>query len=380
MTNEVKPASLPFYLRGAGFLLFLALLVALLYCGRPILVPVVTALLFAFLVMPIVRKLESWQLPAWLASLAGVLTVILCVIAMVLFFSWQFSHFLEDMPTMEQAMETKKKSIFRYIESHYDISRREQAQWWDQKTTEMLNAGASGLMGFFTATWALFATMVLIPIFMFFLLLYRQKFKRFIELLNPDRSDEMLEIMRKISRVSQQYIRGMFIVIIILTVLNAIGFLLIGLKYAILLAFMAALLNIIPYIGVLIGSLIPVAVALVTKDSVIYAFAAFGICSFVQFLENNFITPKIVGSSVNLNPLASILALLGGALLWGVPGMVLGIPLLGMFKVVCDHVARLRPLGFVLGEETEYKPFRFKRVRIPGLKKPASTKKEPTGL
>ncbi len=153
-----------------------------------------------------------------------------------------------------------------------------------------------------------------------------------------------------------------------------------GAGFLLFLALLVALLNIIPYIGVLIGSLIPVAVALVTKDSVIYAFAAFGICSFVQFLENNFITPKIVGSSVNLNPLASILALLGGALLWGVPGMVLGIPLLGMFKVVCDHVARLRPLGFVLGEETEYKPFRFKRVRIPGLKKPASTEKEPTGL
>jgi predicted PurR-regulated permease PerM len=159
-----------------------------------------------------------------------------------------------------------------------------------------------------------------------------------------------LEVVGKISKITQHYLSGLLIDIAILSVLNSTGFLLLGLDYAILLGVLAAVLNIIPYIGVMVGSLFPVAIALLTKDSVMVAAGALAVCVVVQFVDNNFITPKVVGSSVNLNPLATLLILIAGGLVWGVAGMMLFIPLLGMLKVVFDNVEKLKPYGYLIGE------------------------------
>ena len=113
------------------------------------------------------------------------------------------------------------------------------------------------------------------------------------------------------------------------------------------------MLTIIPYVGTLIGGLLPLTVALLTKDSWVYPVAVMGIVGLSQFLEGNFITPKVVGSSVSLNPLASILALVAGGMLWGIAGMILAIPLMGMIKVVCDTVPGLEPYGYLIGESSE---------------------------
>ncbi len=350
----------PFYIKGAYFLLFIGLIVAALMAGRPLLVPLVAAMLFAFLMLPITQKVESWNMPTWLASFAGVISLLLIGIGLCFFLSWQIMSFAEDMPAMQQAIDEKTKAVNKYIVSHYGISRREQSQWVQQKMDQAMNEGAGSLMKVFSTTGGVIATLVLIPIFMFFMLLYRQKFKLYLEMANPSQHDQLVEIFRKISGISQKYIRGMFFEIAILTVLSSIGFMLLGLKYSILLALIVAVLNIVPYVGVLVGSLVPVAIALVTKDSGMYALGALGVCIFVQFLDNNFIAPKVVGSSVNLNPFASIIVLLVGALVWELPGMILSMPIAGMFKVVCDNVPPLKSLGFMMGEDETLKhPFKL---------------------
>ncbi len=367
--DTTNPARPPFYIRGAYLLLFVALVLAFLYLGKRLGVLIVASLLFSFLALPFCKKLESWQAPRSMAAGISVIALMTIIVGLVCFISYEIMSFMADFPTLKASIQEKVRVINSYVESNYSISRREQTLWVQEKTSDWLNSGASTLLAFFTATGSFIATFVLIPITMFFMLQYRDKFKKFLELTSPERHEHTLEVSRKISRVSQMYIRGLFIDILILTVLNGIGFLLLGLKYALLLALIAAVLNIIPYVGVLIGSLIPVAVALVTKDSISYALGAFAVCSIVQFLDNNFITPKVVGSAVNLNPLASILALVAGAMIWGVIGMVLSIPLAGMFKVVCDNVEQLRPLGYMMGEEKEFKPFNFNKFKISRRKK-----------
>jgi predicted PurR-regulated permease PerM len=118
---------------------------------------------------------------------------------------------------------------------------------------------------------------------------------------------------------------------------------------------LAAMLNIIPYIGVLIGSILPILMAFLTKDAISYPLAVLGICLFVQFLDNNFITPYVVGSSVSINPLTATVALIASALVWGIPGMILCMPLTGMAKVVCDNIESMKPYGFLLGEEVNFR-------------------------
>ncbi|HQW87895.1 MAG TPA: AI-2E family transporter, partial [Flavobacteriales bacterium] len=193
-----------------------------------------------------------------------------------------------------------------------------------------------------------------IPFFVFLLLMMKDKFREFLSHWSEDRETDAVAIVRRISALSRSYLRGVLLVMLILGTLNSIGFLALGLPYAVVMGFLLALLNLIPYIGVLLGSLLPIVVALITKDSIGYAIGALAVCLISQFLDNNFITPKVVGGSVSLNPLASMLALIAAGMLWGVVGMVVAIPLAGMVKLVCDSVPGLRPYGYLLGEETAY--------------------------
>jgi predicted PurR-regulated permease PerM len=209
-------------------------------------------------------------------------------------------------------------------------------------------------LGFFSATTSFLASFVLIPLYIFFLALYRDKFKEFICLIINDKNEHVLMIVKKVSVVSQKYLIGIFLDVLILSILNSSGFLIIGLPHAILFGILASVLNIIPYIGVMIGSALPILMALLTKDSISYAIAAGGVCAVVQFFDNNIINPYVVGSSVSLNPLTATIVFMASSLIWGVSGMVLCLPLTGMAKVVCDHVESLRPYGYLLGEETNF--------------------------
>jgi predicted PurR-regulated permease PerM len=92
---------------------------------------------------------------------------------------------------------------------------------------------------------------------------------------------------------------------------------------------------------------------LLTKDSIWYAVGVAGAFTVVQFLEGNFITPNIVGSKVSVNPLAAIIALILGGMLWGPAGMILSIPFTAILKVILDNIEPLEPFGFLLGEPPE---------------------------
>lgn len=349
--------------RAVHIMLFLGLLATVLYLGKSLLIPLFAAILFSFLVLPVVQKVTKYRFPNWLSSLIGVLVLLFSGILLCLFLSWQAASFIQDAPAMQKSVNQKKREVFNYLEKQYDIDNRKQKIWFEAKTDEIWNSASEHTMEIFSTTGAVVVTFLLIPIFMYFMLFYRHKFKKFLEFYDKKEPGRLIEIFRKISCVSQGYVSGMAIVILILTGLNTIGFLVIGLKYALLLGFIVAILNIIPYVGVLIGSLIPIAISLATKDSVVSAFAVLGVCVFTQFLENNFITPKIVGSSVNLNPLASIIALLIGGIIWGLPGMIMAIPIAGIFKVVSDNVEKLKPFGYLIGEEGDASFLHLKKLR-----------------
>lgn len=156
--------------------------------------------------------------------------------------------------------------------------------------------------------------------------------------------------MLRIQSVVQNYIVGLATVIAIIGILNSIGLFALGIKYALFFGLFGALLNVVPYVGVLLGGLLPTVYALITKDSVWYPIGVIGIYWIVQILEANFITPNIVGSKVSLNPFAAIVAILVGEQVWGIAGMILAIPLLAICKVIFDIIEPLKPIGFVLGE------------------------------
>jgi len=335
-------------------LLAVILTVTILYFGKNLIILSLISALFAFLLLPLARRIESWGMPRW--SGAAIATVLLVLVVLGSFFliGWQLSRFGKDLPALQAAFTDKGMLVLAWIEQNVNIDQREQVKWFNDHISSIASYGGKTLLMVFTSTGSLLASIVPIPIFVFLLLLLKDKFRIFFKQVSEKSNGLALDVMVRISKLSRKYIRGVLIVLVILGVLNSIGFLLLGLKYAILLGFLAGFLNIIPYIGVMIGSLFPIILALITKDSVMYAVGALAVCVFTQFLENNLITPKVVGSSVSINPLASIFALLGFGMLWGVVGMVVALPLTGMLKIVCDSIPGLNPYGYLLGEDIEY--------------------------
>jgi predicted PurR-regulated permease PerM len=192
----------------------------------------------------------------------------------------------------------------------------------------------------------------LIPLYMFFFLLYRRFFQIFIYKVfsKSGNHSKVKQVLAKLYDVQQNYLIGLLTVMLIVGVLNSVGLLLLGIDYAIFFGFLASFLLLIPYIGIIIGSLIPALLALVTKDSVWYSVGVIAIFAFVQFLEGNLITPKITGSKVSMNSFIAILSIIMFSMLWGTIGMILALPVTASLKVIFDSSARLRPYGFLIGE------------------------------
>ena len=333
--------------------IFLAVL-TILIMGKDLLLPLMIAIFFTFLLYPISRKFESFKIPRALSIIVSILFSIIIFGGLIYFFINQLNSFSEDLPQLKNQIAIKGSRVLEWIELRTNISQENQILWLKEKAVNSAKSSPEMLMGIFTSTGSFIASLALIPFYIFFLTYFREKYKRFIILVAEENNKQTIEIIKKISLVSRRYLKGIFLDVLILSVLGSIGYLILGIEHAILFAVIAAMLNIIPYIGVLIGSLLPVIMALITKDDIGYAFGAIGVAVAVQMIDNNFISPYVVGSSVSINPLTAIIALIIGALVWGTAGMILSIPLTGMLKVVFDNIDSLKPYGYLIGEEVNY--------------------------
>lgn len=361
----------PLYLKVTIILFLLLMIFHILSVGRAILIPVSIGILVTFLLMPVSRKLQQKGVPAIPAIILSILLMIIVAGGLIFFLSSQMMSFSEELPMLREKITDKFGILQQFVSDRFHISEKRQVEWIREQLINTLQSSGQLFSNIFSATGSFLAAATLIPIYIFFFTYYRHKFIEFMKHLTPpDKHTWMIDIMHRTSMVSQKYLVGLLIDISILSVLNSIGFLILGINHAILLGVIAGILNIIPYIGVLIGSIFPISMALLTNDNVWVAVGALGVCVFVQFLDNNFITPKVVGSAVSINPLATMIALLIGGYMWGVAGMMLFIPYLGMLKVILDNVEPMRPFGFLIGEEQKLKPKRKSFFTIGQTKPP----------
>lgn len=345
----------PFYVKATVKLLLLGLVIAFLILAENILIPFTIAVFFTFLLMPVSQKFEQWRLPKVLAILLSIVMAFAVFGALLYFLYAQVLSFVNDWPVLLKTLSVKWENIQQFVSETFHISRIEQQAWITTKIKENASTGGIMVLGIFSATTSFLASFTLIPIYIFFLTLYKDKIKEFIRLIaKEDKNEHALMVVKKVSRVSQKYLVGLFFDIIILSVINSTGFLIMGLPHAILFGVLASMLNIIPYIGVMIGSILPITMAFLTKDAFGYTLGVAAVCFITQFLDNNFITPNVVGGSVSINPLSATIALIASALIWGIPGMILSLPLTGMVKVLCDNVEPLKPYGYLLGEEVKF--------------------------
>lgn len=332
------------------YLLFAILVVMVLHFGRTFLTPIVFAAMLAMLMAPLCRKLDSLGLHRALSSLACVLVLVLVIAGVGAIVAAQFSAFAEDIEMITQKGKQMVRQVQGYIDSRFGISPQKQDTVVKEQTTGAGKSAGIYVTRFLGGLTSAVAGMVLTFVFTFLLLFSKEKYEIFFLKVYRDKdANEVKKIVGKISHVAQQYLTGRAMSITIIATLYAIGLSLVGIKNAILLACIAALLTVVPYVGTVLGGLLPVMMALVTEDSMQPALLAVLVIFVIQTLDNYFIEPHVVGGEVNLSALTSILSIIAGGMLWGVAGMILFLPLAGIVKIICDHVESLQPIGYLIG-------------------------------
>jgi len=312
--------------------------------GKPIFMPLVLAAFLAVIVNPLVTRLESWKFPRILA----ILTIMIIGLMFVPLFGFilykQGVAIAEDLPTITEKFVNWYQGFILFFDQRFGINAAEQAEYLQQALEKLFSSSGSLIQGTMSATANMLAYFALMPVYIFLMILYKERFSKFlIALHKPDERDQVDDTIGKVEGVVQNYVAGLALVVIIVSTLNVTGLLILGIPYAIFFGILAALLAVIPYLGVLIGSIPPVLIAFLMTDSLFYPIAVIILFIIVQTLEGNVITPKVIGDKVSVNPLAAIVALVAGGFLWGAIGMILAIPLLGVAKVVVKTMKGGRP-------------------------------------
>lgn len=335
-------------------LIFAFLLFGALYVAADLLIPLSFSILLAMLMLPIETWLEKKGLNRSFAIIICLLLIFVILASIIFILSYQVVGFAENFSQMKDVFLRKVDLIQHFIENKLDISSEKQISILKQRVASLSDSADEFAKGFVLATTGTLTTIALVFVYIFFFMYYREKFRNFIfKIISIDGHPKAKVILEETSHITQQYLSGVLIVIAILSVLNSVGLMIVGVENAIFFGCLAAILNIVPYVGVLIGSLFPIIFTLLTKDSMGPVFGVAGVLAFNQFIENNFLTPNIVGSKVKINPLAAVIALVVGGFMWGVAGMILFIPFLGIVKIIFDKIEPLKPYGYLIGDDEE---------------------------
>lgn len=321
----------------------------LLIIGKQIFIPIVLAILFAFLAYPLAAWLERHSIPRILANFMVLLLTITIVVGISIGLSFLTKSFISDIPTMRTNITGNIEQSYGWIEQSFNISTQEQRAWVQEHISIESIVNENILRNIFATTTSTFITIALMFIYTFFFLYYRDKFREFLFRLTPNsKHDRFHKVTSDLKKITPRYLLGLVIVVAILAVLNSIGFTIIGVNNPIFFGVVAAILNIIPYIGTIFGFGVVFLVTIATQDISVALWVA--IMFFViQFIENNILTPNITAGQVKLNPLVAIIGVVVAGAIWGFVGMLIVIPFLGMFKIICENVPKLRPYAYLLG-------------------------------
>jgi predicted PurR-regulated permease PerM len=342
------------WLRNAAYILIVILGGGfLLLEGRSLLFPLLFAIFFAFLLMPV----EKWifrRIPFKVVSISGSVLLILGIVAGLGFvFGYQLIQIVSDLTSIQDQLKRGVQSILLFIDQNIPYlelpadpqSMNEMMGGLLEAPIQFVGAGISSGAGFLVNA-------ALTLIYTVFLLIYKEAFRDFLMMqFSKEKREEIEQVLSQSVHMIQRYLAGIVTVIIILAVLNCIGLLLIGVEHAIFWGVLAACLVIIPYIGTTLGGTLPFLYSLATSDYSWQPFAVVGMYVFIQQLEGNFITPKIVGSSVRINPFVALIAIVIMGSLMGIGGIVLAIPIMAILKLVLEEIDLLKPVALLMDKD-----------------------------
>lgn len=344
----------PMIQKATYVLLFIILLFVVLIVARDFLVPIAFGLLLSSLLYPFCRYLCKLGIPKGLSIFASIIVMMIFFGGLTLLFINEIARMAEEFPDIKQKAFDNINDVSHYIEDNFGVGIEWQKQWAKGRVNNLFASGNQFANNLLNATAGTLFKVLIMPVFTFYILLYHERFKKFLLRLAPqNRQDVAGKILKEMSIVSQRYFGGAFVVVMILIVINTTGLYIIGLKYPIFFGVISAILNFIPYFGTWIGAFFPFMFAVLTGDSINLAISVLILFTFVQFTENNILTPFITGGYVRLNPFITILGLIAGGMVWGVAGMLLVIPFLASLKIIFENIEATRDLAYLIGSSDD---------------------------
>jgi predicted PurR-regulated permease PerM len=345
MSTLIPTASLQ---RAVYFVLLIFLVIAGLFYAKPFLVPVCFAGLLAMLFLPLSRWFENRKIPRAIAILFCILIFLAVLTGIIWLISWQITDLSAEAGDVENKVKKMIKQVENSIQNSFGISPKQQ----EEMLSEQAKNGNGMIAGIGSSLSGFIVDFILMLVYIFLFMFFRGRIRNFIlQLVSPTEKKNAETIISGIQKVSQQYLTGLGLMIACLWVMYGIGFSIVGVKYAILFAIICGLLEIVPFIGNLTGNLLTILMVIVQGGDTGMVLGVIITYLAVQFLQTYILEPLVVGSEVNINPLFTIIILVVGELIWGIPGMVLAIPLLGIVKIICDHVPSLKPYGYLIGSD-----------------------------
>ncbi|WP_461451175.1 AI-2E family transporter [Mucilaginibacter sp.] len=352
----VKKITQPFYEKLAMVLVGLIALGYLVILAKDVFDPLMFGFLFAILLLPVSNFFErKCRLPRSLSSLVSILLLVGFIFGIGYLVGSQISNLADDWPQLKTQISESVVNLQSWVSGAFHINADKQMTYVDNTTKKLLASGTSVLGTTFGAISSLMLFYAFIMIFTFFILFYRRLLFRFIVwVFNEDNKSIVVDIMQNIQSILRQYILGLLLEMGIVAVVACSVFWIIGIKYAVLLGLIVGLFNIIPYIGIftalLLSSLITFATGSIEHALIV---AVSVIC--IHAIDANLLLPTIVGSKVRLNALITFLGIVFGEMIWGLSGMFLSIPVIAILKIIFDRIESLKPWGFLMGGEYEYK-------------------------
>ncbi len=352
---------LPLTVRRSIELLGVYFLGMIIWVGKDVITPLLMAFFLAIMLLPVYRFFRRRKLPEGLAIFLSILFLAILIGLLVWFFSSQISMLVNDFPQIKQNVQLHLTTLSKWIDSSFGLSTEKQTQILNEQNEKLLNYAGSMLGGAASSITGIFIFIGLLPIYIFLFLFYKNLLIRFVFIWFPQPSQHKVEeVIRETEVIIKSYLTGLLIQITYITILLGGLLMVFGIKHAILIGAIFAILNLIPYVGALIGNIIGVLLTLSSSQELWPIVVVLGTIAFVQFLDNNILMPRIVGSKVKINALATIVGVIIAGALAGVSGMFLSLPVIAVLKIVFDRTENMKQWGVLLGDERPQKsPMQF---------------------
>jgi len=322
----------------------------ILFFGREVFIPISFALLISFILYPVCAWLERRGMGRLLAISISISLMIVAGLLIVALLIHQFISFLNEWPSLQEKLAKSLQEISKLLINVFGISQERQQDWISKLASQSGSDLLSLVSNAVSASVSSTVLFVLVPVYSVLVLYYREQWMKIIQRIFPRVNRKSLrEIISLTVTAYYNFIKGMAIVYLVVGILNSIGLLLLGIPHAILFGFIAAVLTFIPYFGIMVGSLLPITVAWVTYNSIWYPIGIIAIFAVVQYLEANVIFPLAVSNRLNVNTFVMLVAIFVGGVLWGLAGMILFVPFVGIAKLIADHNPKWKTVSMILG-------------------------------